>query len=79
VREIRGLGLFVGIEFDSGERTAAFTSVCRERGILLGWTLHHDHIVRLAPALNIPEDLLSEAAATLAAAWREVLERGSRA
>jgi acetylornithine/succinyldiaminopimelate/putrescine aminotransferase len=66
VRDIRGLGLFIGIELDAAARTRAFVEGCRDRGVLLGWTLHHDHIVRLCPPLNVPEDVLEEAAAIMA-------------
>lgn len=68
--EVRGLGLFVGIEFASAEITRAFTDGCRERGILLGWTLHSDRIVRLAPPLITPEDVLDDAVEVMT----EVLE-----
>jgi acetylornithine/N-succinyldiaminopimelate aminotransferase len=62
VREIRGLGLLVGIEFDSPERTRAFVEGCRGRGLLLGWTLHRDTVVRLAPPLVTEESDLERAA-----------------
>ncbi len=72
VREVRGLGLFIGIEFASAALTSAFTSACRDRGLLLGWTLHHDNVVRLAPPLNTPEEVLDEAAVTMGEALAEV-------
>ena len=75
VREVRGLGLFLGIEFASAEFTARFTAACRERGLLVGWTLHHDHIIRLAPPLTTPEGVLDEAAATLADALRATRDK----
>jgi acetylornithine/N-succinyldiaminopimelate aminotransferase len=65
VREVRGLGLMIGIEFTDAAVTRAFTDRCRERGLLVGWTLHHDHIVRLVPPLVTPEDALEEAASTM--------------
>ena len=70
VREVRGLGLFIGIEFASAALTRAFTDACRERGLLLGWTLHQDNVVRLAPPLNTPEEVLDEAAVTMGEALR---------
>jgi len=60
--DIRGLGLMIGIEFDSPERTRAFVEGCRVRGLLLGWTLHRDTVVRLAPPLVILEEELETAA-----------------
>ena len=66
VRQVHGLGLLIGIEFASAEVTRRFVEGCRELGILLGWTLVQDHIVRLSPPLNTPEDVLKEAVATMA-------------
>lgn len=60
--DIRGLGLLIGIEFDTPERTRAFVDGCRARGLLLGWTLHRDTVVRLAPPLVIQEEDLETAA-----------------
>lgn len=31
---------------------------CKEKGIILGWTLHSETLVRLAPPLIIEEELL---------------------
>jgi 4-aminobutyrate aminotransferase-like enzyme len=44
---------------------------CLERGLLLGWTLHSDTLVRLAPPLNIPFDVLDEAANVILEALNE--------
>ncbi len=60
--DVRGLGLMIGIEFDTPERTRAFVDGCRARGLLLGWTLHRDTVVRLAPPLVILEEELEAAA-----------------
>lgn len=67
VKEVRGIGLFIGLEFEDAATTRAFVNGCRDRGVLLGWTLHHDHIVRLAPPLITPEAVLEEAAHTMSA------------
>lgn len=50
---VRGIGLLIGLEFDSPERARTFVGRCFERGVLLGWTLHRDTTVRLAPPLTI--------------------------
>jgi len=65
VREVRGLGLLIGIEFEDATITRRFVERCREHGLLLGWTLAHDRIIRLCPPLNTPEEMLDEAAATM--------------
>lgn len=59
--EARGLGLLIGLEFEDPERTRAFVDGCRDEGLLLGWTLHRDTVVRLAPPLIIGEDELERA------------------
>ena len=61
VRDIRYAGLLIGIEFDAAARAAAFTQACRSEGLLLGWTLHDDRVVRLAPPLVIHEAELDDA------------------
>jgi acetylornithine/N-succinyldiaminopimelate aminotransferase len=70
VREIRGLGLLIGIELEDAGVTRRFVDGSREHGLLLGWTLAHDHIVRLCPPLNTPAELLEEAARTMGAVLR---------
>ena len=34
---------------------------CLQQRVLLGWTLHSGTVIRIAPPLNIPEDILNEA------------------
>ncbi len=70
VRDVRGLGLLIGIEFENAETTRRFVETCRDRGLLLGWTLAQDHIVRLCPPLNTPEDALEQAAAAMGQALK---------
>ena len=53
--------LLIGIEIDAASRAAAFTQACRSEGLLLGWTLHDDRVVRLAPPLVIHEAELDDA------------------
>jgi acetylornithine/N-succinyldiaminopimelate aminotransferase len=55
VREVRGKGLLVGLEFERPDLTHRFVLACREAGLLLGWTLHSDAVVRLAPPLIISQ------------------------
>lgn len=61
VRDIRHAGLLIGIEMDSATHAAAFTQACRTEGLLLGWTLHDDRVVRLAPPLVISGAELDDA------------------
>jgi acetylornithine/succinyldiaminopimelate/putrescine aminotransferase len=52
---VRGLGLLIGIELASAAACARFVEACRDRRVLVGWTLHHDRVVRLAPPLNLTD------------------------
>lgn len=55
LREVRGSGLLIGLEFVSAEVTRAFCAAALARGLILNWTLHCEHVVRLAPPLAISE------------------------
>ena len=71
VRDVRGRGLFVGIEV-AGERNAARPVVDRllARGILSKDT--HGNVVRIAPPLNIPREDLEWAVREIRAVFREI-------
>lgn len=56
--EVRGKGAMLGMELQNRELTQQVVEDCLERGIILGWTLHSDTLVRLAPPLIIEEKLL---------------------
>ncbi|NET35349.1 MAG: aspartate aminotransferase family protein, partial [Cyanothece sp. SIO1E1] len=56
--EVRGLGAMLGLQLQSRELTQAVVEECFEQGILLGWTLHSDTLIRLAPPLIIEDDQL---------------------
>jgi 4-aminobutyrate aminotransferase-like enzyme len=69
VGEIRGRGLFIGIELvrDLVDRTPDPDRVARvrraafARGVVLGAGGHHENVVKLCPPLTIEEDLLEAA------------------
>lgn len=65
VREVRGRGALLGMELIDREVTCRVVERCLEAGVLLGWTLHADTLVRLAPPLNIPFDVLDAALAVI--------------
>lgn len=68
VREVRGRGAMLGMELVSRDVTARVVDRCLAGGVLLGWTLHSDTLVRIAPPLTIPPDVLDDALAVIAAA-----------
>jgi len=58
---IRQIGLLVGVEMSSPKLVESFSRECRREGLILGWTLHDDRVLRLAPPLIISEAELDEA------------------
>jgi len=73
VVEVRHAGLLIGIEMRSSALASAFTTACRSEGLLLGWTLHDDKVVRLAPPLVITEAELDDASLRMERALARVL------
>lgn len=70
VREVRGLGMLIGLELESADRTRRFAERAFAEGVIIGWTLHSDTVIRLAPPLNISEEELSRGMAGLETALR---------
>ncbi|MGN8225872.1 aspartate aminotransferase family protein [Gracilimonas sp. BCB1] len=58
--EVRGKGAMLGLQLESWDLTKKVVEDCFENGILLGWTLHSNTLIRLAPPLIIEDDLLHE-------------------
>jgi len=58
ITEIRGVGAMLGMELENRKLTQKVVEECMEKGIILGWTLHSNTLVRLAPPLIIKEELL---------------------
>lgn len=61
IREVRGRGAMLGMELVSREVTRQVVEQCLDEGVLLGWTLHSNTLVRIAPPLNISKDVLDAA------------------
>jgi len=62
----RGLGLLLGLEFETPRACAAFAARALDAGIILNWTLHRDTVVRLAPPLVLTDAEAEQALAALA-------------
>ena len=61
IREIRGRGALLGMELSDPALTQRVVHEALGRDVLIGWTLHSETLVRLAPPLNIAWDILDEA------------------
>jgi acetylornithine/succinyldiaminopimelate/putrescine aminotransferase len=60
IKEIRGRGAMLGMQLRDKDFTQKVVEACLAKGIILGWTLHSNTLVRLAPPLIIDEELLDE-------------------
>ncbi len=65
---LRGRGAMLGLDLPSAPIAEQVVKTCLNRGVLLGWTLHSGTVIRLAPPLNISEEVLSEALGIISAA-----------
>ena len=68
---MRGRGLLIGLDFTSPQLTQQFVQDCFAQGLVLGWTLHEDTVVRLAPPLVISLEQIERAVSVM----QRVLER----
>jgi acetylornithine/succinyldiaminopimelate/putrescine aminotransferase len=66
--DVRGLGLLVGLEFESATATARFAARALASGLILNWTLHRDTVIRLAPPLVLTVTEAEHAVAAIGAA-----------
>ncbi|MFN1835916.1 aspartate aminotransferase family protein [Balneola sp. MJW-20] len=68
--EVRGKGAMLGLQLENRELTQKVVEECFGKEILLGWTLHSDTLIRIAPPLIIEDKLLIETLETIAGAVR---------
>lgn len=73
---IRQIGLLIGIAFAEARTAQRFTMACRREGMIVGWTLHDDTVVRLAPPLTISAAELDEASLRMERALARILGLG---
>jgi len=60
IRDVRGRGLMIGLELSSAAAAERFVSAVFERGLILGWTLHTECVIRIMPPLVLSETELAE-------------------
>jgi acetylornithine/succinyldiaminopimelate/putrescine aminotransferase len=71
----RSMGLLLAVQFAEAADARRFVEGCFARGVLAGWTLHDDRVVRLAPPLILSDeerDIALDAMAQVAAGLRAV-------
>lgn len=60
IKEVRRIGLFFAIDFDSAERVDKIVKKALENGVITFWFLSHPNSFRIAPPLTITEDEIRE-------------------
>ena len=65
IKEIRGKGLMLAVEFDSFETNKKIIDACIADGILSDWFLHCSNSMRIAPPLIITKTEIEEACAII--------------
>ncbi|MEY2404650.1 MAG: 4-aminobutyrate aminotransferase [Acidimicrobiaceae bacterium] len=68
VRDVRGIGLMIGVELRDGRTAAAVQQRCFEDGLLVLTCGPDDNVLRLVPALTIADDELEHGLGILTAA-----------
>ncbi|MBA3759878.1 MAG: aminotransferase class III-fold pyridoxal phosphate-dependent enzyme [Gemmatimonadales bacterium] len=72
LKEVRGKGLLIGMEFPAQETGWKVASGLFKRGVLVAGTYSKAQVIRIEPALGIPMDLLKEMLHRLEDTFREV-------
>jgi 4-aminobutyrate aminotransferase len=73
VREVRGVGLMIGVELRDGATAAAVQQRCFEQDLLVLTCGPHDNVLRLIPPLTIADDELEHGLAILTEALAVVV------
>ncbi len=61
IKEVRGRGLLLAVLFENFEENKKYIDAAIEQGVITDWFLFCDHAMRIAPPLNIADDVLEGA------------------
>jgi putrescine aminotransferase len=71
VREVRGRGLMIGVEFTHSDYALLASAEAGHRGVITFYTLNKPEVIRIEPPLVITPDLIDRAAAGIEGAVAE--------
>ncbi len=74
IKEIRGIGLLLAVQFDSYSTNKKIIDVCIQQGVITDWFLFCDSAMRLAPPLTVTNEELETACTIILSSIREVVE-----
>ena len=72
LRKAQGKGLLLGMEFENTEIGYKVVSGLFKRGVLVAGTLTNSRVVRIEPALNIPDEMIDQVLEILEDTLKEV-------
>jgi putrescine aminotransferase len=71
IKEVRGLGLFIGIEFNVVETGVKVAKELFTKDVLVAHTINNPAVIRIEPPLTITEDEMRQVTARFAACLEE--------
>lgn len=61
IKEVRGTGLLLAAVFENFDENKKYIDAAIAQGVITDWFLFCDYAMRIAPPLNIPDDVLEDA------------------
>jgi diaminobutyrate-2-oxoglutarate transaminase len=77
IKQVRGRGLFYGIEFNEPAMAAEVMRACFARRLIIERCGPKDQVLKLMPALNIPEQVFQNGLDIILEAMQQVLEHAT--
>ena len=74
IKEIRGKGLMLALIMESPEIASYVILKCKERGLILFWSLFESRAIRITPPLTVSEEEIKEGCAILTDVLHEVAQ-----
>lgn len=74
IKEIRGKGLMMAVEFESFDLLKQIIDRCIEKGLITDWFLFCDNSMRIAPPLIITDEQILDACAIINTVLKEIEE-----
>lgn len=71
IRDVRGLGLMIGLEVEDAKTAERCVRRSFDRGVILGWTLHSDIVIRIMPPLILSKAEIDRGLKAIADALKE--------
>ncbi|MDO5510308.1 MAG: aspartate aminotransferase family protein [Weeksellaceae bacterium] len=60
IKSVKGLGLMIGVELESGDKVQQVAARCMQHGLIVFWLLYETQFLRITPPLTITEAELIE-------------------